>query len=86
MVAAFVLIQVAAGVGWTDGSAIHMALHAVPGVKGVHFLTGPTDIIAFVEVADQKAMLERIQRVLTPTRAKLKGNGRVRSSPPVPSP
>jgi hypothetical protein len=63
MVAAFVLIKVAAGTGWTDASAMHTALHAVPGVKGVHFLAGPTDIIAFVEVADQKAMLESLAKI-----------------------
>ena len=63
MVAAFVLIKVAQGVSWADSSAMHMALHAVPGVKGVHFLAGPTDIIAFVEVADQKAMLDSLAKI-----------------------
>lgn len=63
MVAAFVLIQVAASTSWSDAPAMHSALHAVPGVKGVHFLAGPTDIIAFVEVADQKALLESLAKI-----------------------
>lgn len=63
MVAAFVLIKVTPDAGWSDAAAMHGAMHAVPGVKTVHFVAGPTDIIAFVEVADQKAMMETIGKL-----------------------
>jgi AsnC-like helix-turn-helix protein len=63
MVAAFVLIQIAAAGSWADASAIHSALHAVPGVKTVHFVAGPTDVIAFVEVADQKAFTDTLGKI-----------------------
>lgn len=63
MVAAFVFVQVASTASWADASAMHGALHAVPGVKTVHFLAGPTDIILFVEAADQKALMESVVKV-----------------------
>jgi nitrate reductase NapAB chaperone NapD len=63
MAAAFVLVQIGATAGWGDASTIHSALHAVPGVKTVHFLAGPTDVIVFVEAADQKALMESIGKI-----------------------
>jgi nitrate reductase NapAB chaperone NapD len=63
MVAAFVFVQVSSTASWADASAMHGALHGVPGVKTVHFLAGPTDIILFVEAADQKALMESIAKV-----------------------
>ncbi len=63
MTAAFVLIQIAASAGWADAPTLHSALHAVAGVKTVHFLAGPTDIIAFVEVADQMALIESVAKI-----------------------
>ena len=54
MVAALVFIQIG---NRTDFDGLHMELHAVPGVKTVHFLAGPTDVIAFVEAADMKAFM-----------------------------
>lgn len=63
MVAAFILIQVASAVGWGNAPTIHNALHAVPGVKTVHFLTGPTDIIAYVEVVNQVALMDVLGKV-----------------------
>ena len=53
---AFVLITVSGGM--TEASALHGALHAIAGVKTVHFLAGPTDIIVYVEAADQTALIE----------------------------
>jgi hypothetical protein len=64
MMSAFVLIQMAASSGgWTDARALHDALHAVTGVKTVHFLAGPTDIITFVEASDQKALMEAVGKI-----------------------
>jgi nitrate reductase NapAB chaperone NapD len=63
MMAAFVFIQMAVPGGWDAIRALHVALHAVAGVKSVHFLAGPTDIIAFVEGADQKALAETLGKV-----------------------
>ena len=63
MVAAFVLTQMALSGGWTDAHALHSALHAVAGVKTVHFLTGPTDILIFVEVADQSALMDSLGKI-----------------------
>jgi nitrate reductase NapAB chaperone NapD len=63
MIAAFILIQVASAVGWSNTPAIHTALHAVPGVKTVHFLTGPTDILVFVEAASQSELVQILGKV-----------------------
>ncbi len=63
MVAAFVLIEVGPTTGWGDASTLHSALHAVPGVKTVHFLAGPTDVIAFLETADQKTLIEAVGKI-----------------------
>ena len=60
MMAAFVFIQIAMSGGWDAMRTLHQGLHAVVGVKTVHFLAGPTDVIAFVEVADQKALAETL--------------------------
>ena len=63
MVAAFILIQVASAVGWGNAPTIHSSLHAVPGVKTVHFLTGPTDILVYVEAASQTALIDVLGKV-----------------------
>jgi uncharacterized protein with GYD domain len=63
MVAAFVLIQIAGLGGSTDARTLHSALHAVPGVKTVHFVAGPTDVFAFIEVADQTALMEALGKI-----------------------
>ena len=63
MVGAFILIQVASAVGWGNAPTIHTALHAVPGVKTVHFLTGPTDIIVYVEAANQDGLMDILGKV-----------------------
>ncbi|MCJ7513559.1 MAG: Lrp/AsnC ligand binding domain-containing protein [Anaerolineales bacterium] len=63
MMAAFVFIQMATSGGWDTMRTVHQALHAVAGVKTVHFLAGPTDIIAFVEGADQKALGETLGKI-----------------------
>ena len=60
MMSAFVFIQVAETKGWDEMSALHDALHAVAGVKTVHFVAGPTDIIVFVDAADQPALVEAL--------------------------
>jgi nitrate reductase NapAB chaperone NapD len=63
MMAAFVFIQMAVSGGWDAIRTLHVALHAVAGVKSVHFLAGPTDIIAFVEAADQKGLAETLGKI-----------------------
>jgi DNA-binding Lrp family transcriptional regulator len=60
MNSAFVMIQIGNA---TDMKAIHSALHAIPGVKSVHFLAGPTDVIAFVDVPDQAGMMDAIGKI-----------------------
>ncbi len=60
MMAAFVFVQMAGSGGWEDIDALHEALHAVAGVKTVHFLAGPTDVIVFVEGADQAALADTL--------------------------
>jgi DNA-binding Lrp family transcriptional regulator len=60
---AIIFIQVASAVGWGNASAIHSALHAVPGVKEVYFLTGPTDIIVHAEAANQAGLMDIIGKV-----------------------
>ena len=60
MMAAFVFVQMAGSGGWEEINALHGALHAVAGVKTVHFLAGPTDVIVFVEGADQAALADTL--------------------------
>jgi len=63
MMAAFVFIQAAVSGGWDALRTLHGALHAVPGVKTVHFLAGPTDVVVFVEAADQKALADTLGKI-----------------------
>ena len=60
MMAAFVFVQMAVSGVWEEMNTLHEALHAVAGVKTVHFVTGPTDIILFVEGADQAAFADTL--------------------------
>jgi len=60
MMAAFVMIQAAVS---ADLRALHGALHAIAGVKTVHFLAGPTDALAFVEAADQAGLMEALGKI-----------------------
>jgi DNA-binding Lrp family transcriptional regulator len=62
MNAAFVFIQVAVS-GLNDLRGLHKSLHAVPNVKTVHLLAGPTDMIAYVEAADQAALMETLGKI-----------------------
>ena len=63
MTAAFILMQMGGTGGMIDPREVHSALHAIAGVKTVHFLTGPTDIIAFVEAADQAALAQMLGKI-----------------------
>jgi nitrate reductase NapAB chaperone NapD len=60
---AFVFIQVGETEGWDEMRALHDALHAVAGVKTVHFVAGPTDIIVFVDATDQPALVETLGNI-----------------------
>jgi hypothetical protein len=62
-VAAFIFIQIALSGGMEGMRTLHNALHAVEGVKSVHFVAGPTDVIAFVEAADQMALGESLGKI-----------------------
>lgn len=63
MVGAFVFIQVSGLSSEKDISNVHKALHAVPGVKTVHFLLGPTDVVVYIESADPGAMMDSIGKM-----------------------
>ncbi len=63
MVGAFVFIQVSGLSSEADASNVHKALHAVPGVKTVHFLLGPTDVVVYIESADAGAMMDSIGKM-----------------------
>ena len=60
MTTAFVFIQIG---NTGDFKGVHSALHAITGVKSVHFLAGPTDVIVLVDVADQAALMEAIGKI-----------------------
>ncbi len=63
MMSAFVFIQVGETEGGDEMRALHDALHAVAGVKTVHFVAGPTDIIVFVDATDQQALVETLGNI-----------------------
>ena len=63
MKAAFIFVQLSAISGADDLSRLHKELHGIPGVKTVHLTAGPTDMVVFVEVADEKAMLDTIGKM-----------------------
>ena len=60
MMSAFVFVQVGETEDWDGMKVLHDSLHAVDGVKTVHFVAGPTDIILFVDAADQTALGESL--------------------------
>ena len=60
MLSAFVFVQVGSFANWNEAKALHDALHAVSGVKTVHFVAGPTDVVVFVEAADQAALMKTL--------------------------
>jgi DNA-binding Lrp family transcriptional regulator len=61
MLSAFVLIQLGESV--SDPQKIHTSLHAIDGVKTVHLLAGPTDMIVFVEGRDQAAFMAALMKI-----------------------
>ena len=63
MMSAFVFVQVQGLASWADAVKMHKALHAVPGVKTVHFVAGPTDVIVYLEAADQNALTETVGKL-----------------------
>ena len=63
MVAAFVFVKLSAISGRADLDTLHKEMHALPGVKTVHLTAGPTDMIVYVEVADQSAMMDTIGKM-----------------------
>jgi DNA-binding Lrp family transcriptional regulator len=63
MTAAFVFVRLSSGGGASDAGSLHDAMHAVAGVKTVHFVAGPVDMIVFVEVADQSKLMETVGKI-----------------------
>jgi len=63
MMSAFVLIKEVVSGSRDDMRALHQALHAIAGVKTVHFVAGPTDVIVFVEGTDQTALAESLDKI-----------------------
>jgi hypothetical protein len=60
IMSAFVFIQVAGLSDRNELQALHDGLHGVSGVKTVHFVAGPIDVIAYMEAADQTALIEAL--------------------------
>lgn len=62
-VVSYVLVQLAPG----NAGSIARTISRIPGVKMAHAVTGPFDIIAYVEVPDLEALsdlvLSRLQKV-----------------------
>jgi hypothetical protein len=46
-----------------DARNVHQAMDAVPGLKLVHFVARPMDIVAYAEIADQAALLEMVGKL-----------------------
>ena len=42
---------------------VHKTLHAIDGVKTVHFLAGPTDVVIFVETGDQQSPMVTLGKI-----------------------
>jgi len=56
MRSAFVFVQLGTMGDMADARALHDALHAIAGVKTVHFVAGPTDVVVFAEAADDAGL------------------------------
>ena len=56
MKSAFVLTQIGGLKDVAEVKALHSALHAIAGVKTVHFVAGPTDVIVFAEANDDDGL------------------------------
>ncbi len=65
MMAAFILVQISISSGITDIRALHDKLHAISGVKTVHLLAGPTDMIVFVEGANEMELMRAVGDIRT---------------------
>ncbi len=63
MTSAFILVQISVSGGISDVRALHDKLHAISGVKTVHLLAGPTDMIVFVEAADQAQLMRAVGEI-----------------------
>jgi len=54
MVSAYVFIQAMVGV---NGEKLHNDLHAIAGVKSVHYVWGPIDVILFADAPDMAGVV-----------------------------
>jgi DNA-binding Lrp family transcriptional regulator len=63
MMAVFVLIQVDLAGGMEDMRAFHDTLHAISGVKTVHFVAGPTDVFVYAEASDLEGLMRTVGEI-----------------------
>jgi uncharacterized protein with GYD domain len=63
MMSAFVFVQISVSGGLTDARTLHDNLHAVTGVKTVHFVAGPTDVVVFLEAPDQSELMRTVGEI-----------------------
>ncbi len=63
MMSAYVFTQIGSIGGLEGVNDLHHALHAIAGVKSVHFLAGPTDVMLYIEAADQMALMQVVGKV-----------------------
>lgn len=63
MTAAFMLLQLNLMGTAADARALHDSIHAVAGVKTVHFVAGPTDMIVFLETQDLHTLMEAAGKI-----------------------
>ena len=60
---AFLFLQIGTLEDWDEARKLHDAIHGVDGVKSVHFLMGPTDMVVYLEAADQEQLMENIAKI-----------------------
>lgn len=63
MMSAYVLVQLGNLSSMSEVDELHHALHAIAGVKMVHLLAGPTDMMLYIDAADQMGLMQAIGSV-----------------------
>jgi DNA-binding Lrp family transcriptional regulator len=63
MTSAFVLLQLSSSGGLANIRTLHDELHAIAGVKTVHIVAGPTDVIVYVEAADERDLMRTVGEI-----------------------
>ncbi len=60
MFAAYILVDLNIAVDFQDTLR---SIRSIQGVKQAHLIVGPTDCIAYIEVADQRTAIEAVQEI-----------------------